>query len=344
MFRSRHKKLDRLLVQFFREEAQNITPPSSEKLWMELTQRAEFAGIREIETKISRLQEQGSLGTGFFAFWKKHRYLTGLAAACFALIIAFTQIPPVASGIKGLVSELLAAAQGRKGSMELTMLSEEESPALTSPEKGEELRLKSFALNTDKEALPPGELDGAGKDLKVESQPSSGMAAQEEAATSEKIHDVQNQALEEELPRKQIFEEKDLFNRSLAAAAELAPEGIWQLTYVPDGYDFHKGFITTTEDLLLSVSQEYENKEGQSFSLAQNFFHDKAGWGAGITTADNLARPIQVGPYSGFLLREGSGLQTITWVQKNSIVTLSGQLEEEELYKILASLKSAGDE
>ena len=58
-----------------------------------------------------------------------------------------------------------------------------------------------------------------------------------------------------------------------------------------------------------------------------------------VTPAGSLDQQIQVGPYNGYLRRDGPGVHTLTWQQDKSIVTLSGELGEKQLYEILASME-----
>ncbi len=90
---------------------------------------------------------------------------------------------------------------------------------------------------------------------------------------------------------------------------------------------------------MLSVQQEYENDEGNTFSLVQQFLGEEKVAGRFATPAGSLDQQIQVGPYNGYLRRDEPGVHTLTWLQDKSIVTLSGELEEKQLYQILASLE-----
>ena len=79
---------------------------------------------------------------------------------------------------------------------------------------------------------------------------------------------------------------------------------------------------------MLSVQQEYENDEGNTFSLVQQFLGEEKVAGRFATPAGSLDQQIQVGPYNGYLRRDEPGVHTLTWLQDKSIVTLSGELEE----------------
>jgi hypothetical protein len=346
MMELRVKKLDNLLSKAFQEQGEKIVPPSSQKLWAELQLHPEFVKLQEIEEKLAGMQNEQKLERkGYDTFWRKHRYVTGLVAACFVLVVIFAQFAPFSGGVGGFVNELLALTRGIKGKMDISIQSEDrgESSEAPSPgEKGTELPLKNFPLHSTKETLPQRD---ASKGLSEQEQESEFKAAfsLEEDGSQKGFYDAQqSQAADEQEAQELLFKEETAFILALEEVNHLAPEGIWRVKYIPGGVHFREGTIIKTDRFLLSVHQEYENQEGHDFSLVQQFLQEEITSGRVITTADSLTEPIQVGPYNGYLRRQQPGFHTLTWLQERSIVTLSGELEEEQLYKILASMEDRG--
>ncbi|RJX23837.1 MAG: DUF4367 domain-containing protein [Dethiobacter sp.] len=337
----RMKKLDKMLRKLFQEQVEKIVPPSSQKLWAELQLRPEFAELPDLEEILAGMPKEQKPGRkGYNAFWRKHRYLTSLVAACFVLVVLYAQFAPASGGIESFVNELLAFTRGgMKGNMEISMKSEVRDKNSTAPQITE-MPLK-IPLRSAEDALPESAAGGL-KEKGQESEFKSAFSLEEQAGArpQEGFYEIQQyEAAAEQKTQELLFKEERSFILSLGEVNHFAPEGIWLVKYIPTGFYFREGAIIKTDRLLLSVCQEYENQEGHKFSLAQQFFHEEMGFGMGITTADSLAQSIQVGPYSGYLRRRHPGLHTLTWLQEKSTVTLSGELEEEQLYKIVASLE-----
>lgn len=341
----RVKKLEKLLRATFQEQGEKIVPPSSQKLWAELQQRPEFAKLQGIEEKLAAIQKKQTIeNKGYAIFWRKYRYLTGLIAACFVFVVFFAKFVPVSGYIEDIIDRFLPFGRGAKPQMEISIQSAEDTESVPLPEGETEakMRLKNFPLSSNNEeaSLPPSSANAL-----LEQTPESEFKAASEREEEELQQDSfaadANMAAESERSESQelLFDEETSFELALEEMKHLAPEGIWRIKYIPGEFEFKEGIIIKTESLLLSVQQEYKDPEGRTFSLVQQFLQDDKTPGRIITTADSLDQPIQVGPYNGYLRRDQPGVHTLTWLQEKSIVTLSGELKEEQLYKILASME-----
>jgi hypothetical protein len=324
MIKLKQKHIDNMLRQTFREEAEKIVLPSSDKLWAELQSRLEPHKIPELEEQAGNLLAKGIKPEKFdsFTFWKKHRYLAGIAAACFLMIIVTVSTLP----------EILAFIQGNKVSMEMGIRSD--SAGQADLMESENLTLEeSFTLQGIDEGPAPndgkmelsikGPVDDA--PMQIESFP-LGRGDEKFDAAEEKIETL-------------FFTDEENFVSSLRKSKFYYTEEIWHIKVAPKDFSFKSAVITNKENSLLNVFQEYEGPEGKIMTLIQEFFDDGKVLDSSIHTADSLSHPIQVGSYSGHLLRQPYGFHMVIWMQDNSRVTLSGQLSEEELFEVLNSLE-----
>ena len=348
----RGKKLDKLLRSAFHEQSEKIVPPSSQKLWAELQQRPEFASLGEIEAHIAGIQgEQKHERKVLATFWRKHRYVSGLVAACLVLFVIFIRLTPFYGGPGGFVNKLLTLTQGVKSRTEEISLQSEvadESSQASTGEKESDSILKSYPLRANQEEGAPEPFDSAPSLAEGEQETGQDQGqerefqifnfeeseAQQGSLEAEGERDLQAQEAQE-----LTFEEEESFTLTLNEVTHLATEGVWRIKHLPGKFNFRKGTIIKTENALLSVQQEYENDEGNTFSLVQQFLGEEKVAGRFVTPAGSLDQQIQVGPYNGYLRRDEPGFHTLTWLQDNSIVTLSGELEEKQLYEILASME-----
>jgi hypothetical protein len=343
MIRTKQKNLSKLLQRALSEEAQNIDPPSCQQLWTELQQRPEFTTIEKKAEQF--FLTQGNKRKGFQAFWKKHQYLAALITAGFFIAVLLTRLTPFMGQEPTLQQEQISAPEA--GLQNESMEKEKDGAVSFSVKSYEKTPLESFSLrSTVEEALPA-----------QPPEPAKGPAEEEQAGHStstfdlweQKISQPEKQISDSRLgrnlqpsPEEQTFEEEESFLQALKEARQLTDEEIWQVRSLPDNYIFQEGKIIQTEASPLIISQEFTGEEDRGFTLLQQFIQDEAGIEdrASVATAQSPAQPIQVGPYCGYLFRPSPGLCTLTWLQEESLVTLSGQLEEEMLFKIIAALEN----
>lgn len=126
-------KLDNLIMQAFREEAQKIDVPSSSLLWDNLQRQLENRELRKMEHEAkdadrkdvpflradndSMNKKDGAEsasshkeGKGRIRIWRKYRYITGLTAACLVFAVIFAAMPE-SSGLKKYFPGFFSANQ-----------------------------------------------------------------------------------------------------------------------------------------------------------------------------------------------------------------------------------------
>ncbi|MDO9535887.1 MAG: DUF4367 domain-containing protein [Bacillota bacterium] len=328
MIRPKQKHIDNMLRQAFREEAEKIASPPGDKLWAELQSRLDPHKIPELEEKAGLLlaKETAEKKYNAYSFWRKHRYLAGIAAACFLTIVVAASTVP-SSGMKYLFTEILTFVQGNKVNMEMGIQSDEAGQADLMESEDQTLQ-RSLTLGGTEEGLGSGPLPGEG-----------GKESSIKGAVEVAPMQIESYGVTFDSGETILFTDEETFLSSLRKSKILSPDEIWQIKGTPEGFRFKNAGITKTESYLINVFQEYEGDDGQRMTLVQEFFHDEGKLDIGITTADSLTNPIQVGRYSGHLLRQHYGFHMVIWIQDNSRVTLSGQLGEEELFEVLNSLE-----
>lgn len=345
----RTKNLEKLLRATFQEQGEKIVPPSSQKLWVELKQRPEFVQLWEIEVKIAAArrgesdENKGSARIDFAAFWRKYRHLTGLAAACFLLVVLFARFIPISGFMEDFFGKRAPFDRGESPQMEISLQSIEEAESSSLPEEAPQRSLKSFPLNApfnSEEALQPSTWEGLSEKPPAQSEfraTSEGEGKEAEAGFFAAEADMASGAESSET-EELIFTEEASFKLALEEIKPLASEGIWKIKYLPGEYEFTEGKIVKTKGSVLNVQQKFQDPKGRIFTLVQEFFQTGKTYGKIVTTADSLEQHIQVGPYFGYLKRPQPGVHTLIWLQEKSVVTLSGELMEEQLYQILASM------
>ncbi len=91
------KDLDRFLQEYYRQENEHIQPPCSKERWADLQARLKNLESAEIASALgeSTLAETDSAFKKGYSFFRKHRVLTSLAAACLLMAVFFWNHPPV---------------------------------------------------------------------------------------------------------------------------------------------------------------------------------------------------------------------------------------------------------
>ncbi|MGI6327639.1 MAG: DUF4367 domain-containing protein [Dethiobacteria bacterium] len=382
------KQLDKMLSQCFQEEAQQVEVPSSKKLWADLQQRIDSIGMQQIEDKLAQLQQAPPKKRQVFhkvynIFWRKHKYLTGLVAACLVMFIISLQAVPTSgmstfiqrffafmgtemstkpalddqnfsSGTLKMKTEDAAQIEESVEKKELPIKAGERAASLPPPAEGavpqESAEAESYSLfigessdqffSVEEEISEQEEGLAQGQEHEEEQGPGLEQEQGRGQGDSDRQGSAQNAMLEETLQESVLYE-KELFISELNNCKYLAPENIWRIDSVPEGFAFNEALISRTDTFLHSVSQKYINEEEKVISLTQKFFQSRVPGDTELTTSDCLAHPIQVGHYNGYIICDENGFYTITWKQNNSIVTLSGQLEEKELFDIIDALKES---
>jgi hypothetical protein len=313
MIKLKQKHIDNMLRQTFREEAEKIVLPSSDKLWAELQSRLDPHVIPELEEKAGFLLAKEAAAEkkyDAYSFWKKHKYLAGIAAACFLTIVISASLVPF-SGMKYFLTDMGKGLGSNRVGQADFMESDDQIVGLA---------LECTEEGTD--SFPP---------------PSDTL--REPSIKGSEKGAIQSESIPFDSGETILFTDLETFVSSLSKIKILSPDEIWQIKTTPAGFRFINGGITKTESYLVNVFQEYEGPEGQSLTLLQEFFHDEGVFDTGIITTDGLTNPLQVGSYSGHLLSKPYGSLVVIWMQDNSRVTLSGQLGEEELFEVLNALE-----
>lgn len=389
------KQLDNMLSQCFQEEAQQAEVPSSKKLWAGLQQRLDGAGMQQIEEKLVRLQQAPPKKKQVFhklynIFWRKHKYLTGLAAACLVMFIISLQVAPSSGmsnfvqrffGFMGTEMDTTPALDDQNFGSEAQEMKTRDAAQVEESDEKKDLPIKASERAASppppaEKAVPEGSAEVESYSLFIGGATEQNFSAQEEINVQEQdLYRSQGQeqeqglmlgqeqgqdqgqgqepgqeqenrrgfaqnAMPEETLQESVLSDNELFIAELNNSKHLAPEKIWRIDSVPDDFAFNEAIIARTDTFLHSVSQKYTNEEDKVVSLTQNFFPSRVPEDTELTTSDCLAQPIQVGLYSGCVICEANGFYTIKWKQNYSIVTLSGQLEEKELFDIIDALSS----
>jgi hypothetical protein len=340
MANSKQKNIEETLSRFFQEEAADIIPPPSQKLWGDLKERL----ARE---ELYPVQASGKPGKGPGTYsWLKNKPLVAMVAASFVLIVFFTKVPPAPS-LQQFVLNLFSSSPMEK---ELQLgesgdapdsgdagaahdASDEASPFAADGRSFEDLQQPQYKIMMTEENSSP--MMGV-EEKAPETETKTGTGNAMEDNTTQERQFFTARAVKEEM----AFEEQPLFTSTLNEIKTFAPEEIWSLKEPPEGFSFHEGSIVKTENFLFQVTQQFVNAEGKVLTLTQDFFQDKKKMESFPLTGNGVADPKQVGPFSGYLFRLEDGFYTLTWKQESSIVTLSGQIEEKLLLSIPNSLKT----
>jgi len=343
MIRLKQKRITELLRQSFQEEAQNVEPPPCQKLWKELQQRPEF--INTASKAEQFFLEQSNREKSRQAFWKKYRPLASFIAAGVFMAIFLTQLLPLINHRDTLLPEHVSApdtgpqAEGTAIDSDATLFTAENDAA----EPAEKFSLRS----TVEEKLPSQPAAGRTGQAEKEQagQQETTFMRQEQSISRQEGTDNNSRLDRNSQPplNEHLFKEAASFTAALADAQGLTDEEIWQVKFSPENYNFQEGEIIQTESSLLLVSQEFTDKEGHRFSLRQQFTPDITGEEREFPAAASVqspAQPLQVGSYPGYLFRPSPGVYMLTWQQEKSTVTLEGELAEELLYEIVATLGS----
>ena len=343
----------------FQRIGEEIEPPPSQKLWAKLQQLPEFAPLQETEEKFAGIPDARELrGKKHTGPRTEYRYIAGLVAACLVLIAVFVNFNPSSRKGGNLVSKLLSLAPGTKDQMEISIQDSEDKDKTSPVLESEEMTiLKTYSLGTNDTGagVAPAPRISSLEDP-TEPKTESGATAPPGSGESAGLHqeqeslhcsELQANLIEPEQKETQelAFTEGAAFSHALTELKNLAPEGIWHIKYTSEELIFLEGAIIKTEKTLFSVQQAYKTSEGNEFSLSQQFLPENNALERAIVTADrtnSLDQPIQVGPYNGYLRRLQSGFHILTWLQEHSIVTLTGELKEEQLYEILALMDNYG--
>ncbi len=370
-------KLDNLLIQVFQEEARRIVPPSSSILWDNLQQQLENRELRKIGDEQSPKTEPGEklLKNGnrkkYVKTWKKRSYLAVLAA-CLLLVILFGKTPE-GTELRNFFSGFFPGMQDEKQNLTLSMRDQQadkliSEDALETKENTTERfsdQNRSFSTGTLR-AVPEADTYGI---LAENSEPpdkqntvlpehpvtsdensvASGDGSSQEneenwnqvnAIEKERGATVEIAGLRTEEGPKEIFwqEEKDFLNE-LNNFRDQGNNAIRFFPSLPAGYSFRMGTATKTNELLLKLYQEFENKDGLKLSLEQLFFEEET------TAIENVEGAKEKGSlytnqtFTGYITRSPGNITTLTWRDGNCVLTLSGQIEDALIKECLTLLE-----
>jgi len=344
------KDLEHLLKTYFQQESEALTPPPSMQGWADLRSRLENQECPALSGDTSTLvddQDSSLLKRGYELF-RRHKALSSLAAACLLVAIYFAGLPPV-DILKQSFSGVTTSSEADEAFIRVETsgeLTEAEAPlppktpdpgaapgqeaVLADIHPGEEIPTLDMDVDTAED--PDGARDfgeetpeqPAGEILARESQPEAEMDMAMETTSS-----------------LGFSEHTNLINTLKGLSATLAVDEIWYLPEAPAGFVFANAVISRSDTVLHAVTQSYASPDGERrLSINQSFFLSAAAAGAAYYSLDELAIPVQVGSYEGSLFRQEQGMNTITWLQEKSVVSLTGQLEDEQLFEVIEALES----
>lgn len=359
MIRLKQKNLPGLLRQILCEKAREIDLPSRQQLWTELQQRPEFAAIEKNAKQLPlQLKRRKSTVINLYTFFRKHLHLAGLVAACLLLAVLLSRPAllmkqtgsrephlqeQISAPEMGSQSQNTAGDRGGRDADAAIIFSDKKD------ENGENASMENFSLRGGgKQMLSVRDVEEA-LEKEDDTQPPGALGlyslqAEETPAAEKHPRDPQPDRNNRSAPAEQTssFEDEDSFHRALKDLRQLTAEEIWQVSSLPDGFSFEEGTITRTGETLLQITQVFAKKQEEGFTLTQQFMQEEAKNRAGTdpdpAITQSPAQPMQVGPYRGYLFRPSPELCTLTWLQEESSVTISGQLTEEMLHQTLNAL------
>ena len=328
------KELERLLENFLQEEGSSITPPSSYELWSDfqarLENQTELSETKEANETVFPISE-GSFKDRSYRFFQKHKAISSLAAACLLFIIIYSGFSQ-ADTLKQLFSSMPAAVSEDEAAPLQVQQAREEQVSITTPEPEESPEEARAAGIEADEGIHSHQDDIPGEEPKDDKLDPPSM----EAATVEA--DPENGESDRMLLEFTTY--SDYF-QSLKERKAHAPDEIWHLEHLPEDFSFTAGLISLSDTTILNVRQDFFSVEEQvQLSLSQTFFQQEEAASNAFEGSEELAFPVQVGPYKGYLIRHPEEFITITWLQENSIVKLSGTLAEDRFFEIIESLET----
>ncbi len=343
------KDLDQLLKTFFQQESEALTPPSSMKGWAELMTRLENQESPALSGELTKSLEEKerSLIKRGYGLFRQHKALTSLAAACLLVAIYFAGLPPVDTlkqSFQGVTNSSEAdEAYFRVETSGERMEAETPLPQDTPDPGGDPEQEVILADIPPTEEIPAlevevdtAEVPGEAKDPKEKTpeQPS-----EETLARDSQLDEEMDMAMET-TSSLGFSEHSDFINSLKGLSATLIVDEIWYFQEAPPGFVFANAVISRSDTALHAVTQSFSSSDGERrLSINQSFFLSAAEAGEAYYSLDELAVPVQVGPYEGSLFRQ-QGINTITWLQEKSVVSLSGQLEDGQLFEVIEALES----
>lgn len=350
MKKTNDKDLDRLLKTYFQQESEALTPPSSTQGWAELRTRLENRESPALPGETTPLldDQRSSLLQRGYELFKEHKALTSLAAACLLVAIYFAGLPPVDT-LRQSFSGITTSSEADEASFRVETSGEQVEAEVFLPQEAPDPGTppEQEAILAD---VPPGEELHA-LEIEVDATEAPDEARDSKMETPE--HPSEETLARDSHPEAEMdmaleatrslgfSEHSDLIDSLKGLSASLVLDEIWFIQDIPEGFLFTSGVISRSDTMLHSVTQSYASPdEERRLSLNQNFFLSAAEAGADYYSLDELAMPVQVGPYEGYLIRQQQGVKTITWLQEKSVVRLSGQLEDEQLFEIIEALES----
>ena len=321
------KELDRLMKNYFQQEGEAIQPPSSHERWADLKARLETRDPSEqTEDHDNEIvaNKADSFTAKSYRFFRQHKAWTTLAAACLLLAVVISSIPssnPLKEYFAGMV---MLSEQEEDIVFEVQSVGDEQDSMVT-PEPGypPEEQLRTAETPVDEKAPSLFQADTLPEDMDLE--------ALEQYPLGNGFEDAQEEHYLE-------FSEYAVFIDSLRHFKATVPDELWHSPQLPESFVFSYGHIIHSETALLDVRQVFSSAEGQQqLTITQSLFPDQEAARKAYHVEDASTVPVQIGPYQGFLMQD-HGFSTITWLQENSIVNLTWQLDGEKLFEIIESM------
>ena len=323
------KELDRLLKNYYQQEGETVQPPSSHERWAELKARLETQDRSEhtAEISLNAEAETGSFMTKRYRFFRQNKALATLAAACLLLAVAVTGLPqanPLRQYFAGMVM-LSDQSEQEEGIIFQIQSVEDDLGSLVTPELGQppEEQLRAAEMPVEEKA-PSFQADGLPEDMEIE--------ALEQYPIGAAPEDIeQTEYLE--------FSEYAVFVDTLKNFKSASYDDLWHTPQLPETFEFSHGHIVRSETALLDVKQVFSSADVQrQLSITQSLFPDQEAAKMAYHIQDATIVPVLVGSYEGYLLQQEQGFNTLTWLQENSIVSITGQLDGDTLFEIIESM------
>lgn len=322
MKHNENQKIENLLSRYYKEEANNIETPDTQRCWHEFQQMLEKVDQEEVRSDIFDSVTVTTQLKSFFRFISKYRNLTAVAAAFVLVVMVFSGIPPAQTLRQALTDTL--AEMGAESPMLMDAVEEEltleqktlpEEPAERDIAPRDKPASDSFGIMQEDE--PPLHQPSAPAE-----EPLPG--AQEALPSDEELlPEVAAPAGASEI---NTFTLTDFYTM-LQEYSDLAPDKLFYVETPDTGYSFNLGTITKTDTTIYSVSQAFINESGDRLTIQQTF----------------KAYPETVSTVTeepGYYYQTQNDTNALHWVQDDSMITITARaMDEDKLRSISEKLE-----
>ena len=290
------------------EEAQLAEVPPSEKLWADLQRRLkEEANIQDLEEKLVLLQgappkKKNIFQRAYNIVWKRHKYLTGIAAACLVIIISLQVAPSsdtsnflqrffsymstdMSTTLEGFGDEAQIRDRDIKTDTKYAVPAEENGEQKELPMKAGEKERGTGGIGASPSpaegAVPRGSAEAESFSLFIDETPDLNHSVQteiseqgQERAQWQSEEDgqsfVKERTMDEETLQESVLYDRKLFISELNNCKHLARKNLL-LNSVRMVLLLARQLLPKLILFFISVSQKYTNEENKVISLTQEF-------------------------------------------------------------------------